>query len=91
MELSDEILNYIANNIKSNIRELEGSLNKLIALSNLDLFLPFRSAMDTLKCSETMSMISSGVISRILSGEIIRTTRDDVWDGRTFKHIYSPY
>ena len=21
----------------------------------------------------------------------IRTTRDDVWDGRTFKHIYSPY
>ena len=27
---------YIANNIKSNIRELEGSLNKLIALSNLE-------------------------------------------------------
>ena len=29
-------MQYIANNIKSNIRELEGSLNKLIALSNLE-------------------------------------------------------
>lgn len=35
MELSDEILSYIANNIKSNIRELEGALNKLLAYSNL--------------------------------------------------------
>ena len=35
MELSDEILNYIANNIKSNIRELEGALNKLLAYGNL--------------------------------------------------------
>lgn len=33
--LSDDILNYIAINIKSNIRELEGALNKLIAYSNL--------------------------------------------------------
>ncbi len=35
MELSDDILNYIANNIKSNIRELEGALNKLLAYGNL--------------------------------------------------------
>ena len=34
-ELSDDILNYIAINIKSNIRELEGALNKLVAYSNL--------------------------------------------------------
>ena len=34
--IPDEVLQYIANNIKSNIRELEGSLNKLIALSNLE-------------------------------------------------------
>lgn len=33
--LDDEILNYIASNIKSNIRELEGALNKLLAYSNL--------------------------------------------------------
>ncbi len=35
MDLSDEVLNYIANNIKSNIRELEGALNKLLAYGNL--------------------------------------------------------
>lgn len=35
LDLSDEILNYIANNIKSNIRELEGALNKLLAYGNL--------------------------------------------------------
>lgn len=34
-QLDDDILNYIAVNIKSNIRELEGALNKLIAYSNL--------------------------------------------------------
>ena len=31
-----EVMQYIANNITSNIRELEGSLNKLIALANLE-------------------------------------------------------
>ena len=34
--LDDEILNYISTNIKSNIRELEGALNKLLAFSNLE-------------------------------------------------------
>ena len=33
--IPDDVLQYIANNIKSNIRELEGSLNKLIALAKL--------------------------------------------------------
>jgi chromosomal replication initiator protein len=35
MDLNDDILNYIATNIKSNIRELEGALNKLLAFGNL--------------------------------------------------------
>jgi chromosomal replication initiator protein len=34
-EVDDEVLSYIANNIKSNIRELEGALNKLLAYNNL--------------------------------------------------------
>jgi chromosomal replication initiator protein len=34
--LGDDILDYIANNIKSNVRELEGALNKLVAFSNLE-------------------------------------------------------
>ena len=34
-EISDEILDYIAKNIKSNVRELEGALNRLLAFANL--------------------------------------------------------
>ena len=34
--IPDEVMQYIANNITSNIRELEGPLNKLIALANLE-------------------------------------------------------
>ena len=41
-DIDDEILNYIANNIKSNVRELEGALNKLFAYNNL--------------CKETITM-----------------------------------
>ncbi len=33
--IPDEVMSYIAENIKSNIRELEGSLNKLVAMSRL--------------------------------------------------------
>ncbi len=34
--IPDEVMDYIANNVKSNIRELEGSLNKVVAMSRLD-------------------------------------------------------
>ena len=34
-KIDEEIIKYIATNVKSNIRELEGSLNKLIALHKL--------------------------------------------------------
>ena len=34
--IENEVIKYIAMHIKSNIRELEGALNKLVALSNLE-------------------------------------------------------
>ena len=34
--VSDDVIEYIATNIKSNIRELEGALNKIIAYANLE-------------------------------------------------------
>lgn len=34
--IDDEVFQYIANNIKSNIRELEGAFNKIIAFSKLN-------------------------------------------------------
>lgn len=36
INFDDNILDYIATNIKSNIREIEGALNKLVAYSNLE-------------------------------------------------------
>lgn len=35
-KVDDAVIEYIATNVKSNIRELEGALNKLIAYSNLE-------------------------------------------------------
>lgn len=35
-KISDDVLNYIATNIKSNIRELEGAFNKIIAFTRLN-------------------------------------------------------
>ena len=43
LKINEEIINYIATNIKSNIRELEGALNKIVAaakLNKVDLTLP---------------------------------------------------
>ena len=34
--IDDEVIEYIAQNVKSNIRELEGSLNKIMAYANLE-------------------------------------------------------
>ncbi|MFQ9889715.1 MAG: DnaA ATPase domain-containing protein [Streptococcus sp.] len=34
-DINEEVIKYIANNIKSNIRELEGAINKVMALPNL--------------------------------------------------------
>ena len=48
--IDDEVINYIATNIKSNIRELEGAFNKIIAfsrLNNVDITLD--NAMEALK------------------------------------------
>ena len=36
IELSDEVLNYIATNVQNNVRELEGALNKIIAFIRLN-------------------------------------------------------
>ena len=34
--MGNDVIEYIAQNVKSNIRELEGSMNKVIALANLE-------------------------------------------------------
>ncbi|MCR4597515.1 MAG: chromosomal replication initiator protein DnaA [Acetatifactor sp.] len=50
--ISEEVIQYIANNIKSNIRELEGAFNKIVAfakLNNLDQDITLAVAEEALK------------------------------------------
>jgi len=53
-KLGEEILNYIANNIQNNIRELEGALNRIIA------YYEFNNSQPTI---DTTKNILSGIIS----------------------------
>ena len=64
--IPDELMNYIANNIKSNIRELEGSLNKLIALSNLE-----NKPIDIPLAAEALKDMISPDDNRAVSPELI--------------------
>ncbi len=43
LELSDEILSYVASSIQKNIRELEGALNRIIAFVKLNNSIPTQS------------------------------------------------
>ena len=36
LDINEEVIKYIANNIKSNIRELEGAINKVMAFAKLE-------------------------------------------------------
>ena len=64
--IPDEVMQYIANNIKSNIRELEGSLNKLIALSNLE-----NKPIDIPLAAEALKDMISPDDTRAVSPELI--------------------
>ncbi len=49
-QIKDDVFDYIANNIKSNIRELEGALTKIIAYSRLNnVEITLENAMEALK------------------------------------------
>lgn len=63
-----DVLNYIAENIKSNIRELEGSLNKLIALYKLNYN---HMPIDISLASEALKDIISAENKREVTPELI--------------------
>ncbi|SHK28202.1 chromosomal replication initiator protein DnaA [Hespellia stercorisuis] len=64
--IPDEVMQYIANNVKSNIRELEGSLNKLIALANLE-----NKEIDIPLTAEALKDIISPDENRVVTPELI--------------------
>lgn len=64
--IPDEVIDYIANNVKSNIRELEGSLNKLIALYKIQ-----NSKIDIALAAEALKDIISPNENREVTPELI--------------------
>ena len=65
--IPDDVMQYIANNIKSNIRELEGSLNKLIALYKLN----NNESIDIALAAEALKDIISSDNRREVTPELI--------------------
>jgi len=64
--IDDAIITYIATNIKSNIRELEGAFNRLIALSTLE-----RRPIDMMLAEEAIKDIISPGQHRQVTPELI--------------------
>ena len=65
-EINEDILDYIATNIKSNIRELEGAYNKVIAYSRLN---KVEITLDNVK--EALNDIISPNITRQITPQLI--------------------
>lgn len=70
--INNEVLSYIANNVKSNIREMEGSVKKVVALSNLE-----KRTIDINLAKEALKdIVSPNSPSRITPENIINVVCD---------------
>ncbi|MFI5274489.1 MAG: chromosomal replication initiator protein DnaA, partial [Ktedonobacterales bacterium] len=89
----DEVLNYLAGRVQSNIRELEGSLNRLIAFTQLQ-NMPL--TIDTVKAA-LANLASDGRQRRVTIAEILeavaehfRMSAQDLCGKQRDKHIVVP-
>lgn len=65
-KIDDQVIEYIAKNVKSNIRELEGSLNKIMAYANLE-----KSEINLALAEKVLKDIISPNQKRIITPEVI--------------------
>ena len=68
--ISEDVINYIATNIKSNIRELEGAFNKVVAFAKLEkkevtLDLAEQALKDIISPNETKQITADYIISMV--------------------------
>jgi len=71
ISLADDVINYIANNIKNNIRELEGALNLIIASSKL-----YNNEIDAKKAEKILSHITKKSKKPTTHKKIIKVVAD---------------
>jgi chromosomal replication initiator protein len=92
-KVPDEVIQYLAGRIHSNIRELEGSLNRLLAFSQLQGML---LTIDTAKAA-LASLATDGRQRRVSVGDVLeavaehyRISPDDLRGKQRDKHIVVP-
>lgn len=66
--IPNDVLQYIASNVKTNIRELEGSINKLIALYKLE---QYKKEINISLAAEALKDIISSENNRAVTPELI--------------------
>ena len=73
--IDNEVIEYIARNVKSNIRELEGSLNKIMAYANLE-----KSEINLALAEKVLKDIISPNEKRVITPELITDIVSDHFD-----------
>ena len=91
--VGDDVIEYIAKNIKSNIRELEGSLNKIIAYANLEkreinLSLAEQVLKDIISPNEKKIITPEYIISTV--AEHFDLSPADIMGSKRFSKIVHP-
>ena len=89
--IDNEVIEYIASHIKSNIRELEGALTKIVALSKLDkkeinLELAEKALKDMISPNEN-KIITPELIIQIVAEHYGITTNDIISDKRNKEYV----
>lgn len=92
-DVGNDVIEYIAQNVKSNIRELEGSLNKVIALANLEkreinLELAEKALMDIISPNEKKIITPDYIINTV--AEHFDITPDDIKGDKRSSKIAHP-
>lgn len=93
LHIDDEVMRYIASNIKSNIRELEGALTKIVALSRLkkkevDVVLA-EEALKDLISPDNKKTVTLDLIVDIVS-EHYNTTSAEIYSDNRSRNIAYP-
>ena len=93
LTIDDEVMKYIASNIKSNIRELEGALTKIVALSRLkkkevDVILA-EEALKDLISPDNKKTVTLDLIIEVVS-EHFGTTTSEIYSDNRSRNIAYP-
>ncbi len=91
--IDDDIIMYIAENVKSNIRELEGALNKLIAFSNLEkkqitIDLAKEALKDLISPSKSAAITPEYIIDIVC--DHFNISKDDIMSSKRNSEIVTP-